>query len=178
MSNEVGQPVDWPVRDDGPATGHPSRGRAWKWWVCGLLLLATMINYMDRLTLNQMAPRIKDELHLRNEQYGEIERAFGIAFAVGILIVGWTADRWNVRWIYPATLLGWSTAGFVTGFSQTFFSLLACRFALGLFESGNWPCALRTTQRLLPRSERTLGNSMLQSGAALGAILTPLIVQL
>ena len=33
----------------------PPRGAFWKWWVCGLLLLATMINYMDRLTLNQLS---------------------------------------------------------------------------------------------------------------------------
>ena len=34
------------------ATAHRS---TWKWWVCSLLLLATMINYMDRMTLNQAA---------------------------------------------------------------------------------------------------------------------------
>ena len=61
----------------------PPRGPAWKWWVCGLLLLATVINYMDRLTINQTAQRIKAELHLSNEQYGQIESAFGVAFALG-----------------------------------------------------------------------------------------------
>lgn len=155
----------------------PARSPAWKWWVCGLLLLATMINYMDRLTLNQTAKRIKDELHLNNEEYGRVEFAFGIAFAVGAVIVGWSVDRWNVRWVYPAALLGWSAAGFATGFAETLNGLLACRVALGLFESGNWPCALRTTQRVLPPAERTMGNSILQSGAALGAVVTPLIVQ-
>src|SRR5262249_39635253 len=40
----------------------------------------------------------------------------------------------------------------------------------------HWPCALRTTQRILPPEQRTLGNSILQSGAALGSIFTPLIV--
>jgi ACS family hexuronate transporter-like MFS transporter len=160
-----------------PDRSRPSRGPAWKWWVCGLLLLATMINYMDRLTINQTAKRIKDELHLNNEQYGQIESAFGFAFALGSLIMGWTVDRWNVRWLYPAALLGWSAAGFLTGYAQDFFGLLLCRFMLGLFEAGNWPCALRTTQRLLRPEQRTLGNGILQSGAALGAILTPLIVQ-
>src|SRR5438034_2093822 len=84
-----------------------ARSPAWKWWVCGLLLLATMINYMDRLTINQTAKRIKDEVRINNEQYGEIERAFGVAFALGSLAFGWTVDRWNVRWVYPAALLGW-----------------------------------------------------------------------
>jgi ACS family hexuronate transporter-like MFS transporter len=154
----------------------PERGPAWKWWVCGLLLMATMINYMDRLTLNQTAKRIKDELYLNNEQYGRIESGFGVAFAVGALGMGLAVDRWNVRWVFPAALLGWSAAGLLTGFSQTFLQLFACRVALGLFEAGNWPCALRTTQHILPPNQRTLGNGILQSGAAIGAIITPLIV--
>jgi ACS family hexuronate transporter-like MFS transporter len=154
------------------------RGPAWKWWVCGLLLLATVINYMDRLTINQTAQRIKNELHLSNEQYGQIESAFGVAFALGALLTGSLADRVNVRWLFPAVLLGWSLAGFATGFAADLRGLLICRFVLGLFEAGNWPCALRTTQRILRPDQRTLGNSLLQSGAALGAIITPLVVAL
>src|SRR4051794_1661407 len=64
----------------------PARGPAWKWWVCGLLLLATMINYMDRLTLNLTANRIKIDLLLSNEQYGQVEGVFGVAFALGALL--------------------------------------------------------------------------------------------
>jgi ACS family hexuronate transporter-like MFS transporter len=154
----------------------PARTPAWKWWICGLLLLATMINYMDRLTLNQTAARIKEELHLNNKQYGDIEMGFGVAFAVGALVMGRAADRWNVRWVFPLTLLGWSTAGFVTGFSGNLEQLTFCRVVLGFFESGLWPCALRTTQRIMRPDERTLGNSLLQSGAALGSIVTPVIV--
>jgi ACS family hexuronate transporter-like MFS transporter len=135
-----------------------------------------MINYLDRLTINQTASRIKEELRLNDEQYGSIEFAFGVAFAIGALVVGWSADRWNVRWIYPGCVLAWSAAGFMTGFARDLLTLMACRFALGVFESGNWPCALRTTHRILKPEERTLGNSILQSGAALGAIVTPLIV--
>src|SRR5579872_3993160 len=94
-----------------------SRSSAWKWWVCALLLLATMINYMDRLTVNLTAQRIKAELRLSNEQYGQVESGFGLAFALGALVFGVLADRWNVRWLYPAALLLWSVAGFATGFA-------------------------------------------------------------
>ncbi len=156
----------------------PSRTSSWKWWICGLLLMATMINYMDRLTLNQAATRIKEELQLNNEEYGDIEYGFGVAFAVGALFMGRAADRWNLRWVFPLVLLGWSAAGFATGFSQTLGQLIVCRVALGFFESGLWPCGLRTTQHILRPDERTMGNSLLQSGAAVGAIITPLIVLL
>ena len=154
----------------------PGRGAAWKWLVCGLLMLATMINYMDRLTFNQTAKLIKEDFQLNNEQYGQIEAAFAVAFALGSILVGCMADRFNVWWMYPTAVLAWSVAGFATGLATDFLSLVACRFALGLAEGSNWPFALRTTQRILPPAQRTLGNSLLQSGAAVGAILTPLVV--
>lgn len=154
------------------------RGTAWTWWVCVLLLLATTINYMDRLTINLTARRIQDELGLSNTEYGLVESAFGIAFACGSLGLGWMADRWNVRWIYPATLFVWSAAGCATGFARNLWDLMAARALLGLAEAGNWPCGLRTTQRILPPQDRPLGNGLLQSGTALGAILVPGIVAL
>src|SRR5262249_35157172 len=159
-----------------PPLARPGRGPAWKWSVCGLLLLATMINYMDRQTLVQLADLILHELRLDEGHYGRMEAAFAYAFAFGALLMGWLADRVNVRWLYPAAVLVWSAAGFATGLAGGFAGLLACRFALGLAAAANWPCALRTTQRLLRPDERTLGNGILQSGASVGALLTPLVV--
>jgi len=56
--------------------------------------------------------------------------------------------------------------------------LFTCRTILGFFEAGHWPCALIVTRRILAPRERSFGNSLLQSGAAIGAILTPLIAWL
>lgn len=158
------------------SAGPAPRSSAWKWWVCGLLLLATTINYMDRQTLSNVAPRIKRELDLNNTQYGSVEMAFGFAFALGATVFGIIADRTSVRWLYPAVLFAWSLVGFLTGRVEGFLGLLACRTFLGFFEAGHWPCALKTTQRILPPKERTMGNSILQSGAAFGAIATPLVM--
>ncbi len=148
----------------------------WKWLVCGLLLCASMLLYMDRQTLPNVSVRITDEFHLSQEQYGELEMSFGYAFAFGALVFGVLADKWNVRWLYPCVVLGWSLMGFATGLVKTHTGLLLCRTLLGFFESGHWPCALKTTQRLLSREHRTMGNSVLQSGASVGAITTPLIM--
>jgi ACS family hexuronate transporter-like MFS transporter len=47
---------------------------------------------------------------------------------------------------------------------------------LGFFEAGHWPCAVKTTQQLLSPRDRAMGNSVLQSGTSIGAIVTPLIM--
>ena len=159
-----------------PAASPTARPSPWRWWVCGLLLMASTMNYMDRLTLNQTAVRIKAAFDIDNVQYGMLESVFALAFGIGTLTIGTIVDRVGVRRVYPLAVLGWSAFGFLTGFATGYWVLLACRFGLGLFEAGNWPCGIRTTRLVMPPAERSLGNSLFQSGTALGAIITPFIV--
>jgi MFS family permease len=154
------------------------RPDSWKWWICGLLLLASTINYMDRQTLANAAVRITRQFHLSQEQYGQLEWVFGWAFAAGSLAFGFVVDRYSVRWVYPIVLLLWSGVGFATGLVDSFGGLLVCRTFLGLFEGGHWPCAIKATQRMLDPRDRSLGNSVLQSGTSIGAILTPQVMRL
>jgi ACS family hexuronate transporter-like MFS transporter len=151
---------------------------SWRWWVCSLLLLATMVNYMDRLTLNLLSEPILRELNFSDKGYGFIESGFALAFAVGAIGFGFLVDRVGVYWVYPAAVLVWSAAGFCSGLATSFETMLLTRVLLGLAESANWPCALRVTQRILSREERSMGNSILQSGTAVGSIALPLLLKL
>jgi len=128
------------------------------------------------MALNQTSVRISQYFSMSNTDYGLLEGWFSFAFAIGALVMGFVVDRGNVRLIYPAIVLGWSIAGFATGLAESFAVLLACRFALGLFEAGNWPCAVVTVRRVLPAEQRSFGNGLFTSGTALGAIITPIIV--
>jgi ACS family hexuronate transporter-like MFS transporter len=154
-----------------------NRSHTWKWYVCGLLLLATTINYMDRVTLANASVRVTKEFGLSEEQYGNLELIFGWAFAAGSLVFGLLADRVRVYWLYPVVLAGWSVMGMVSGWTSSYTELLMCRMLLGFFEAGHWPCALKTTFALLDEKDRTMGNSVLQSGASIGAIVTPQIMK-
>ncbi|MFO0798656.1 MAG: MFS transporter [Gemmataceae bacterium] len=159
-------------------SSEPSHAPAspWRWWVCGLLFLATTLNYMDRVGLNQMAPRIQSALTIDDFEYSLLESGFSFAFAAGALLFGFVVDRVNVRWVYPLAVLGWSAAGVLTGYASGFAWLFGCRVALGLFEAGNWPCGIRTTKAVLRTDERSFGNSLFQSGTAVGAVCTPPLV--
>jgi ACS family hexuronate transporter-like MFS transporter len=172
------------------------KSSAWKWWVCGVLLLATFLNYMDRQALAVTLPELKATYNLHEARIGTLEMCFGLAFAAGSLLFGWLADRVGPWGLYPVVLVGWSAAGVATGFAGdarltalleapgdepgqgTYLWLLGCRTLLGLFEAGHWPCALIAARRVLSPADRPLGNGILQSGASLGAILIPLYVLL
>jgi ACS family hexuronate transporter-like MFS transporter len=139
-------------------------------------MLATVINYMDRMALNQMALRIQWYFQLNNTQYSLLESVFSFAFAIGALTTGYLVDRISVRWVYPAMVFFWSVAGVLTGFADAYWMLLTCRLALGFFEAGNWPCGIRTVKAIMRPDERSLGSSLFSSGTALGAVITPLVV--
>jgi MFS transporter, ACS family, hexuronate transporter len=151
---------------------------AWRWWVCGVLLLATTLNYMDRITLNLMSKEIKQEFRIANVDYGILESGFQVAFGIGAVVFGVIVDRYGVRTVYPVAVVGWSVAGFLTGYADTYWTLFGCRMMLGIFEAGNWPCGIRTVRQVMTRDERSLGNSVFQSGTGLGAIVTPPVIGL
>src|SRR5262249_51201629 len=115
-----------------------SASSLWRWGVCGLLLLATMINYMDRQTLNQTSKRIKSQFAEDNNQlYARLESGFGLAFAAGSVCAGLLVDRIGVRFYYPLMVALWSLAGFATGLVRDYDELLTCRILLGFFEGSN-----------------------------------------
>src|SRR5438093_158460 len=77
----------------------------WRWWVCGLLFLATTLNYMDRIALNQMAVRIQTALNLNNVEYSRLESGFSLALETG----GPSTDSWKL----PFRMIGFLGAGWV-----------------------------------------------------------------
>jgi ACS family hexuronate transporter-like MFS transporter len=169
---------------------------SWRWWVCGALLLATFLNYMDRQALAISLPEMKRTLNLGEKRIGWVEGVFGFAFAAGSILFGFLADRFGPRRLYPLVLVGWSLAGIATGFAGhaavtgwfespgdepgagSFRWLVLCRTLLGLFEAGHWPCALITARQILTARDRPLGNGILQSGASAASILIPMYAQM
>jgi ACS family hexuronate transporter-like MFS transporter len=152
------------------------RSSRWSAAVCMVLLSATFLNYADRFVLTQNAPQVQESFGISEAGYGKLASYFGIGFALGGLLFGILADWISVRILYPAVVIVWSLACAASGMAEDFRTLAACQFALGLFEAAHWPCALRTTQRVFKPEQRTWGNSILQSGAALGAVATPLVI--
>lgn len=159
-----------------PPSAEQDRSRAWMMGLLTILLMATFLNYANRFAFTQNAVQIKEAFATDQEGYGRVEGWFGLGFAAGTLVFGILADVVSVRWLFPAVIVAWSTCGAATGLITTVAGLEVCRFLLGMFEAGHWPCSLRTTQRTFKPAERTWANSILQSGASLGAVATPMIV--
>ena len=151
---------------------------AWKWGVVVLMLFATVINYLDRQAMGNLSSFIKKDFKLNEEGYGKLEEWFGYTYAVFLVIAGFLADRWSLRWLYAGALLVWSAAGFATGFVGVLIEMQICRAVLGAGEAFNWPVAVGTVRRIIPRESQSFANGVFNSGMTIGAVLTPILVLL
>jgi ACS family hexuronate transporter-like MFS transporter len=165
-----------------PEFSRPVPVAAWRWGIVWLLFLATMLNYMDRLALNNtqryLLPEFEPDPERRNEVYANVQFAFGMSFALFQVVAGFLIDRFSLRYLYLGAILVWSAAGALTGFVPPGLvaGLIACRIALGIGEAFNWPCAVACVRRVIPRESRGLANGIFHSGASIGAMATPFLV--
>lgn len=134
------------------------------------------MNYLDRQVLSLTADKLIAEFHLTKQNFGEVVAAFRYSYAFVQLFGGWIVDSYGARSIFPSAVGVWSAAGILTAFAPSLAALSACRFFLGAGEAFNWPCALKTTERLLGAADRPLANGLFNSGTAVGAMLAPLVV--
>jgi MFS transporter, ACS family, hexuronate transporter len=150
-----------------------------RWWIAGLLFLATLISYIDRLTLSVLAPTICNDLNLSNFQYASISVWFLLAYSFGQTVFGKLQDRMGTKIGLSIAMTLWSIAETAQAATRGLFSLCAFRFVLGLGEGGHWPAAIKGVAEWFPIEERALGIGIVNTGATLGsAAAPPLIVWL
>jgi len=153
---------------------RPARSH-FRWVICALLFFATTINYVDRSVLNVIAPDLQKMIGWTDTQYGNINAAFTLAYALGFLVVGWFIDRVGVKLGYAVSLAIWSLAAVGHALANSAFGFGVARFALGLGEAGNFPAAIKTVAEWFPRRERALTTGIFNAGSNVGAFLAPMI---
>ncbi len=165
-----------PPQENEPAAGYHRPGSAWKWWLAGVLFLATVLTYLDRQTLAVCKKPISEEFGLNNEQYGDLLASFRWPYALMQLPAGMIADRFALRMTYGLAVGLWSLAGGAAAFVFRFPMLMITRGVLGMGETFNWPCATRIVANAFPPSDRSLASGIFNSGAALGSLIAPTLI--
>ena len=150
--------------------------RGLRWIIIGLVFFATLINYIDRLTISVLAPLITKELNLSNTEFGGIATWFLFAYTISQSLSGKLYDRIGVKKGFTVSIVVWSLAAMAHYFAVGIRSLSGFRFILGLGEAGNWPGAAKTAAVWFPARQRALAMGIFNSGAAIGSIVAPPLI--
>jgi ACS family hexuronate transporter-like MFS transporter len=147
-----------------------------RWYVAGLLCMASTLNYLDRQALSVLADTLQRELHLTTEDYSRITSAFLFSYTAMYAVSGRIVDWMGNRRGYPLFVGLWSFADILHGLARTAGQLTGFRILLGAVEPGNFPAGLRAVSEWFPMRERALGVGIFNSGTALGSALAAPVV--
>ncbi len=168
MSGAGGTPVA------GGGEGQQVAGRSrYRWYVLALLTAAQVCSYMDRTIIGIVIEPVRAEFGLSDGQMGFLSGlAFGLAFAVAAIPMGWLVDRCNRRKLLALIVALWSGLTMFCGLAQSYLMLLLSRMSVGAAEAGGSPTGVSILSDYFGPRERASAVAIWYSSSTLAVILT------
>jgi ACS family hexuronate transporter-like MFS transporter len=147
-----------------------------RWWIGALLFASTVINYIDRQTINVLAPYLKAEYHWTNSDFALIVISFRLSYAIVQFLGGRLVDLLGTRRGLSITVAWYSAMAMLTSLSRGLWSFCGFRLLLGAGEAANWPGATKAVSEWFPATERGIAVALFDSGSAIGGAIAPALV--
>jgi ACS family glucarate transporter-like MFS transporter len=153
-----------------------------RWRILFLLLLISIITYIDRVNISVTARHMMPSLGISDLQMGWIFSAFVFGYALFQVPGGWMGDRWGPRRVLTCAVIWWSIFTALTAIAPTLplvnligimGSLMVIRFLIGIGEAAALPNFNRSIANWHPPHERGLGIGITIGGIGIGSALTP-----
>lgn len=143
------------------------------WSIVIMACLATALSFLDRQVLSITIIKIQEDLHITHSEYGLINTAFLISYAIMFTLGGILIDKYGSRIGLAISVGLWSVATFLHGFATNVFQFSLYRFLLGLGEGGAFPGAIKAVVEWVPKKHHALANGIAIGGSAFGAVIAP-----
>jgi ACS family hexuronate transporter-like MFS transporter len=153
----------------------PTTIKALRWWMIGLIMLGSVINYLTRSTLGVAAPTLIRDLHITTEQYSWIVGTFQVAIMLQPL-AGYVLDVVGLKVGFAIFAIAWSVISMAHGLANSWQAFAGLRGLLGLAEGSANPAGMKATSEWFPARERGLAGGVFNIGASVGSMLAPPLV--
>src|SRR4030095_12349617 len=151
-----------------------------RWYIIGLIGLATVINYIDRSAINIMWPYIYKDFGIADADNKNalalLTTFFMIAYAIGQTVTGKMMDAIGTRLGMAVSIAAWSVSIALHAVARGLSSFSIFRFLLGFSEAGNWPGATKSNAEWFPPKERAIAQGIFGAGASLGSVVSAPVI--
>ncbi|MFK0344171.1 MFS transporter [Pseudomonas asiatica] len=144
-----------------------------QWLAMTLLLMAGLVNYIDRSALSMANTAIRGELGLTPTEMGWLLSAFSLAYAFSQLPVGPLLDRLGNRLILGAGICVWSLVQLGCGLVNSFGQFVFARALLGVGESPLFPAGAKVITEWFAVRERGAPTGLFIASSCLGPCIAP-----
>jgi ACS family hexuronate transporter-like MFS transporter len=159
-----------------PSPSPKKKIKGLRWYIAGILCLATALNYLDRQTLALLATTLEKELGITTVQYSEMTAAFLASYTIMYAVSGRLVDRMGTKRGLSVFVTAWSGANALHALARTAREFTICRFFLGAAEPASFPASMRAVSAWFPMRERALAVGIFNGGTAIGyGLAAPLV---
>lgn len=137
-----------------------------------------MFDAMDQGMVSGVMAAIGKDWALSTSQLGLIGSIGMLGMGLGAALSGMAADKWGRRTVITATLIIYGVASILSGFANSFYTLLILRFLTGFGLGGELPAASTLVSEYSPTKIRGRNVIILESFWAWGWILAALVAYL
>ena len=146
-----------------------------RWWMIGLLMAGSIVNYLTRSTLSVAAPTLLKDLDISTYEYSWIVAAFQFAIMLQP-ICGYVLDVLGLRLGFAIFAIAWSIISMAHGLAHNWQTLFGLRALLGLAEGSANPAGMKATSEWFPARERGYAGGIFNMGASVGSMLAAPVV--
>ena len=158
---------------------YASMWRSKRLLVMCLLFSASLINYIDRVSMSVAAPSVSKEFGWDPATMGLVLSGFMWTYALALVPMGYLTDKWGAKKLNIFAISFWSLAAMATGSAINLFTMMASRLALGAGEAATMPSNSKVVRQWFTIHELCLATALARSGAEAGpAIGMPIIAWL
>ncbi len=147
-----------------------------RWGIVLLLLLAAVVNYLDRANLSIANTTIAAEFGFSQTEMGLLLSAFLWPYALANLPAGWLVDKFGPRKMFSWALGLWSTFTVLAAFVNSYSFFYGLRMMLGIAESPFFTSGIKITHRWFGDEERGLPTAIINTGSQIANAIAPPIL--
>ena len=162
-----------------PTTPKPETAtfaRSFIWWPSIVMMLGTLLSYVDRASLALLSPMFLADIHMSAQDYSWCISAFSFSYMFAALAWGSILDRIGLRIGMAISVFIWMVSSASHSLMGSFLGFALARAVLGIGEGSIFPGGFRTALDSLPVDKQSRGIALAYSGSSLGSILAPLIL--
>jgi DHA2 family multidrug resistance protein len=141
--------------------------------ITATVICACVMQGLDTTIANVALPHIQGSMSASQDQISWVLTSYIVSAAIAMPLVGWLADRLGVKYLFVASVIGFTVASALCGAAASLTQLVLFRMLQGVFSAGLVPLGQATLYTVYPRARHGYAMAIFSSGAMMGPIVGP-----
>ena len=141
--------------------------------ITATVICACVLQGIDTTIANVALPHIQGSMSAAQDQISWVLTSYIVASAITMPLTGWLAGRFGIKFIFLASVIGFTAASALCGAAESLPQLVVYRLLQGIFGAGLVPLGQATLLTIYPQERHGQAMAIFSTGAMMGPILGP-----